>query len=509
MDAVAVALLASYLAVIGVVCIYGLHRYWLVWLFLRHRRAFAGSDPPGRFERLPRVTVQLPMFNERRVARRAIEAACAIDYPRHLLQIQVLDDSTDESAAIARAVCEAMAAASHDVEYLHRADRRGFKAGALAEGMRSATGEFIAVFDADFVPPPDLLSRTIHHFTDPGIGMVQTRWSHLNRDDSLLTQIQAMFLDGHFVVEQTARSQAGRWFNFNGTAGIWRRDCVEEAGGWQHDTLTEDTDLSYRAQLCGWRFLYLPAVCCPAEVPPTVSAFLNQQHRWNKGLIQTAIKLLPTILRSRASFRTKLEAWFHLTCPVVHVVILLLVLLVPPAVFIAGPLREADPLVGFGLGTVFLLLGAMAACTFYIASQAAQGIPLWRTISRLPALMAIGVGICVINTRAVLEAVFGHQSPFVRTPKYAGAAESDPDPLLVQRRGRIPAGSVELALGLLMLGCFAVALTRPFTMVGAPFVLLFATGFVAIGLPRLRDALRHGRRAAATLDSLGPGAAAD
>ncbi|MCH6550683.1 MAG: glycosyltransferase [Planctomycetes bacterium] len=505
----AVALLACYLAVIGVVCIYGLHRYWLVWLFLRHRRALEGSDPPDRFGRLPRVTVQLPMFNERQVARRAIEAACAIEYPRDRLQIQVLDDSTNESAEIARASCAQMAAAGHDVEYLHRDDRRGFKAGALAEGMESATGEFIAVFDADFVPPPNLLSQTIHHFTEPGIGMVQTRWSHLNRDDSLLTQIQAMFLDGHFVVEQIARAQDGRWFNFNGTAGIWRRDCIEEAGGWQHDTLTEDTDLSYRAQLCGWRFLYLPAVRCPAEIPPTVSAFMNQQHRWNKGLIQTAIKMLPAILRSRASFRTKLEAWFHLTCPVVHVVILALILLVLPAVLIAGPLQAADPLVAFGLGTVFLLLGAMAACTFYIASQAAQDIPLWRTIVRLPALMAIGVGICVINTRAVLEAVFGHQSPFVRTPKYAGATESDPDPHLVGRRRRIPAGSVELALGLLMIGCFAIALTRPFTMIGAPFVLLFACGFIAIGLPRLIEARRHGRGRRAAERHPRPGAAAD
>ncbi|MHC4106668.1 MAG: cellulose synthase family protein [Planctomycetota bacterium] len=486
MDTLAVALLVCYLAVIGVICVYGLHRYWLVWLFLRRRHPLAGAAPSRRFEQLPRVTVQLPMFNERRVAERAIEAACAIDYPRRLLQIQVLDDSTDESVEVARRCCERMTAAGHDVQYLHRANRHGYKAGALAEGLKSATGEFIAVFDADFVPPPDVLRRSIHHFTDPSLGMVQTRWAHLNRGDSLLTEIQAMFLDGHFIVEQTAREQNGRWFNFNGTAGIWRRACVEDAGGWQHDTLTEDTDLSYRAQLCGWKFLYLPDICCPAEVPPTVSAFMNQQHRWNKGLIQTAIKMLPRIMASPAPWRTKLEAWFHLTCPIVHVAILMLVVLVVPAMFVTVPLKETNPVVSAALGVIILALGAMAACAFYVASQAAQGRSLGRTLLRLPALMAVGVGISVINSKAVVEALFGRQTPFVRTPKYNGASAGDLDPLLTRRRRGMPSGVIELVLGLLMVGCFLVAVSRPFTLVGAPFLLLFGCGFLAIGVPRLR-----------------------
>jgi len=473
------------------VCVYGLHRYWMVWAFLRSRRRASFEEPKRRFESLPRVAVQLPMFNEKRVAERIIESACAIDYPRELLQIQVLDDSTDESADIARECCQRMADLGHNVEYLHRANREGYKAGALAEGLKSATGEFIAVFDADFVAPPNILHDTIHHFTDPAIGMVQARWSHLNREDSLLTQVQAMYLDGHFVIEQAARARNDRWFNFNGTAGVWRRKTIEDAGGWQHDTLTEDTDLSYRAQLRDWKFRYLPDVCCPAEVPPTVSAFLSQQHRWNKGLIQTAIKLLPTIMRSKASLRTKIEAWFHLTSPLVHVFILLLVLLVLPAMFVTLPLRHANPGVSIGLGVLFLILGALAACTFYLASQCTQGLSVWKTLLRLPALMAIGVGISVINSRAVIEAIFGRQSPFVRTPKYNGDREVDP--VVKRHKKLIPNGVLEILLGLLMIACIAMSLLRPHTIVAVPFLILFACGYLAIGVPALRASMAGAR----------------
>ncbi len=436
---------------LAVICVYGAHRYWMVWAFLRCQRE-REPQPPSRFPTLPAVTVQLPMFNERHVAERVIEAACAIDYPRELLQIQVLDDSTDESAEIARACCERLAAAGHDVRYIWRGNRQGFKAGALAHGLSSARGELIAIFDADFVPPPDILRRTIDSFTDPSLGMVQVRWTHLNRFESLLTQIQAMLLDGHFVIEQTARARSGRWFNFNGTAGIWRRSCIEDAGGWQHDTLTEDTDLSYRAQMKGWRFLYAPAVTCPAELPPNVSAFLSQQHRWNKGLIQTAIKLLPRILASPAPLRIKIEAWFHLTSPLVHVAILLLALLAAPLVLLPwAPQRlTGNPGLALGIGTLLVVLGTAAACLFYVTSQRAQGIGLWHTLGRLPALMSVGIGISVTNARAVFEAVVGHQSPFLRTPKYNGAKESTVDPLAVRRRRLLPAGTIEVGLGLIM-----------------------------------------------------------
>lgn len=490
MQAFAIPLLVYYLAVIAVVCVYGLHRYWMLWAFLRKRR---GNDAPSRPfppEALPRVTVQLPMFNERRVAQRIIEAACAIDYPRDRLQIQVLDDSTDESATIARECCERMQRAGCDVEYIHRSNREGFKAGALANALRTATGELVAVFDADFVPPREILQQTVHHFSDASIGMVQTRWSHLNRDDSLLTQIQAMFLDGHFIIEQAARARNSRWFNFNGTAGVWRRAAIEDAGGWHHDTLTEDTDLSYRAQLRGWKFKYLLDVCCPAEVPPTITAFLGQQHRWNKGLIQTAIKLLPSILRSDAPLRTKVEAWFHLTSPLVHLFILLLVLLVTPSMFVSMPLEEVDPWMALGIGTLFMVLGAMAACSFYMASQWSQGLSLWRTAIRLPALMALGVGISVANSRAVFEAIFGRDTSFVRTPKYNGDAESEVDPIVHQRRRMIPNGVLELGLGVLMAACIGLSLGRSYTVVATPFLILFTCGYLYVAIPTLRSAMR-------------------
>jgi cellulose synthase/poly-beta-1,6-N-acetylglucosamine synthase-like glycosyltransferase len=496
MNLLTVILLGYYAATLALICAYGAHRYWMVWAFLRHRRRAEAVEPAGRFQTLPAVTVQLPMYNERRVARRVIEAACAIDYPRDRLQVQVLDDSTDACAGIARRCCARLAAAGHDVEYVHRADRGGYKAGALAHGLETARGEYIVVFDADFVPPADVLRRTIDHFTDPQLGMVQLRWAHLNRHDSLLTEIQSMYLDGHFVVEQTARFGSGRWFNFNGTAGLWRRAAIEDAGGWEHDTLTEDTDLSYRAQLRGWRFRYLPDVACPAEVPPTVSAFLTQQHRWNKGLVQTAIKLLPRIAASRAPLTTKIEAWFHLTSPLVHLAIVLLALLAVPLVLL--PWRPEGlalrPLAAMAVGGSLLILGTVAACTFYIASQCVQGVSVWRTIARLPALMSLGIGISLTNARAVAEAVLGRQSPFVRTPKFAGARQSAADPLL-QRRGRLPEGAPELLLGLLMVLCLAAALLRPNAIIGVPFLLLFATGYLGVGLPRFRRAW-EGRPAA-------------
>lgn len=482
-------ILICYAAVLAVICVYGAHRYWMVWLYLAGRRR-GPRAPARRFSTLPAVTVQLPMFNERHVARRAIEAACAIDYPPDLLQIQVLDDSTGEAADIVGDCCRRMAEAGHDVQHLHRPNRAGFKAGALAEGLASARGELIAVLDADFVPPPDVLRRSIDHFTDDGVGMVQLRWAHLNRHDSLLTEIQAMYLDGHFVIEQSARAAGGRWFNFNGTAGIWRRACIDDAGGWQHDTLTEDADLSYRAQMKGWRFVYDPDLTCPAELPPTVSAFLTQQHRWNKGLIQTAIKLLPAIARGDAPLGTKVEAWFHLTSPVVHLAILMLAILAAPMLLVpgwTGPPHVAAP-AALGIGAVLLLLGTLAACLFFVTSQWVQGLSVGRTVLRLPALMSLGIGISVTNAAALIEAVLGRRSPFVRTPKYNGAPASDADPLLHRRRRAIPAGTTELLLGLLMTVCLALAFVRPFTLIGAPFLALFATGYLGIGLPWLRRA---------------------
>ncbi|MEO1237668.1 MAG: glycosyltransferase, partial [Planctomycetota bacterium] len=499
-------LTALYLLLITLIGAYGLHRYWLVFLFNRHRKAVA--RPAKRFETLPRVTVQLPMFNEGHVARRIIDAACALDYPADRLQVQVVDDSTDHSRAICAERVAYWKQRGVDIELCHRVDRVGYKAGALAEATTTATGELIAIFDADFVPPRNFLKRTVHHFSDPGVGMVQTRWAHLNRDDSLLTRGQAIFLDGHFVVEHTARNRSGAWINFNGTAGLWRKTAIDDAGGWQHDTLTEDVDLSYRAQLRGWRFLFLPQVTCPAELPPEINAFKSQQHRWTKGSIQTAIKLLPTLFRAPVPFRVKLEAFFHLTSPMVYLYITLFAMLFYPAVYVnLQPIGEGA-WAGVFLGLSLFMLGTASATAFYLTSQRAQKRSAWVTLAQVPMLMSIGIGIALNNAVACLEALLGHDSPFIRTPKYgtappevstplSPAADDRPAPqsMASNKKSKIPVipipslklwiTFVEIAFGLFMIQCARLSLTVENTVVSFPFLLLFAAGYLYVGLNSL------------------------
>jgi cellulose synthase/poly-beta-1,6-N-acetylglucosamine synthase-like glycosyltransferase len=306
------SLLIPYFVLLAVLCFYGLHRYEIIRSYLKWRRKLPAA-PPALFSQLPRVTIQLPIYNERFVVERLLEHATRIDYPRELLQIQVLDDSTDETHPFTERLVNAYRSQGFPIEYLHRENRYGYKAGALEAGLQLATGELIAVFDADFVIPADFLHRTVHYFTDPKVGVVQTRWTYLNRHSNLLTEAQAILLDGHFILEHAARCSAGLYFNFNGTAGILRRQMIEDAGGWQHDTLTEDSDLSYRAQLKGWKFVYRPDVECPSELPVETLGFQTQQSRWAKGLTQVCIKLLRKILASDAPFRVKLEAFCHLT----------------------------------------------------------------------------------------------------------------------------------------------------------------------------------------------------
>ena len=320
------AFMTLYTLVLVLVSMYGLHRYAIVFLYYRHRKN--APRPAGQWQELPIVTVQLPMFNERNVATRIIEKACLIDYPKDRLQIQVLDDSTDDTVQIAQAAVEAARAKGFDIEYVHREDRSGYKAGALCNAMATLKGEFITIFDADFIPDPQILRRSIPFFTDPKVCVVQTRWDHINRNESILTRSQAIFLDGHFAIEHVARNRSDRFMSFNGTAGTWRRAAIDDAGGWHHDTLTEDLDLSYRAQLRGWRFVFLPDLTAPAELPPEIVSFKQQQHRWTKGQVQTAVKLLPALLRAPLPWWVKVESLFHLTCTVVYIpaVILSLVL---------------------------------------------------------------------------------------------------------------------------------------------------------------------------------------
>ena len=488
------AALIVYLALLLLISIYGLHRYWLVFLFCRHRGQ--RGKPLGRFNVLPPVTVQLPMYNEGPVARRIIDAACGIDYPPDKLQIQVLDDSTDGSQEIARQCCQSWSARGLNIQYRHRTTRTGYKAGALQDAMPQVTGRFIAVFDADFLPPAEFLQEAIHHFTDPQVGMVQTRWAHLNRSDSLLTRCQALFLDGHFVVEHTARHRSGRWIHFNGTAGIWRRQTIQSAGGWHHDTLTEDLDLSYRGQLAGWRYVYLPDVACPAELPPEINAFKTQQHRWTKGSIQTAIKLLPRLLRASVPLRVKIEAFFHLTCPMVYLFVTLLVLLLLPTLAINRHLFEHLTLAATLLAAMCMMFGTTSVAVFTLTSQYAQRRSVLGTLVQLPLMMSLGIGIAVNNAVACIEALIGYRSPFVRTPKYnvqSGAKAPNSSSTAGAVRPGAPMSSFkvgmalfEIAMGVYVLVCVYLAAQLKNSMISIPFLVLFACGYFYVGFNSLR-----------------------
>lgn len=478
-----------YLIVLLLVSVYGMHRYWLVWLYYRHRRQ--SPRPSHWFDRLPTITVQLPMYNESRVTDRVIDAACSLDYPRDRLQVQVLDDSTDGSDRIAAARVAYWTARGVDIELVHRNDRTGYKAGALAAALPTAKGELVAIFDADFVPQPGFLRRTVHYFSDPGVGMIQARWGHLNRDDSVLTRSQAIFLDGHFVIEHTARNRSSRWMNFNGTAGVWRREAIDSAGGWQHDTLTEDVDLSYRAQLKGWRFVFLPRLACPAELPPEINAFKAQQHRWTKGSIQTAKKLLPTLLRSNVSLGVKIEAFFHLTSPMVYLYVSLMTLLIYPVLRMNLRLFGNGPWSALLLGSSLIAMGTASACLFYTVSQREQKRGLLGTLVYLPVLMSIGIGIALNNARGCLEALFGHESAFERTPKYNRAQRDTAAP---QQKGVLPTPSIkmwmsviELAMGCYMLLCAKLSWGASHRLISTPFLMLFAMGYLYVGALSLRS----------------------
>src|SRR5947209_9232812 len=410
-----------YLSVLSGLSAYGLHRYFIIYLFLKNRKREA--VPAARFEQLPRVTVQLPIFNEIYVVERLLRSVSELDYPKDLLQIQVLDDSTDDTRDVTASCADELRRRGYDVDLIYRVDRTGFKAGALSAGLATATGEFICILDADFVPPPHLLKRTVDFFTDPKVGMIQTRWGHLNRGYSLLTRVQAMFLDGHLLLEQTARSRSGRFFNFNGTAGLWRKSCIEEAGGWQHDTLTEDLDLSYRAQLAGWKFVFLPDVVTPAELPVDLNGFKSQQHRWTKGSIQTCKKLLPRIWRSDLPFAIKAEATGHLVSNFAYLLLACLCVLLHPST--CGP--QAGWSRTILIDIPIFLTASVSVAVFYICAQRELHPRTWmREILLLPCLLALGIGLSFNNARAVLEAMFNHQSDFTRTPKYGIERKSQP-----------------------------------------------------------------------------------
>ena len=475
------AMLVPYFAVMIVLALYGVHRYTMCYLYFKYKKNY-NPNPPQHFAELPRVTVQLPIFNEQFVIDRLIEAVCAMEYPKEKLEIQVLDDSTDETQQVAATIVARYAALGHPIEYIHRTNRYGYKAGALDAGLKVAKGEFVAIFDADFVPPPDWLMKVIHHFAEPGIGMVQTRWSHMNRNYSMLTQIEAILLDGHFIIEHGARVRTGDYFNFNGTAGMWRIKAIADGGGWQHDTLTEDTDLSYRSQLAGWKFKYLPEVECPSELPIEMSAFKTQQARWAKGLIQTSIKVLPLVFKSDVPRRIKIEAVYHLTANLSYPLMVIMTAFLMPAMIV----RFYQGWFQMLLFDVPLFTASTASIGVFYLMAERELFPKtwWKTFLYLPVLMALGIGLTVTNTKAVMEALFGIKSPFVRTPKYRVAKKGEKSQAAKYRKRLVLAPWIEI-----FIGCyFFIAILYTFSnhnYFTAPFLILFVIGYWYTGLMSL------------------------
>jgi cellulose synthase/poly-beta-1,6-N-acetylglucosamine synthase-like glycosyltransferase len=495
------AMLLPYFAVMILLSFYGIHRYTMCYQYFKYRRN-ANPVPPRRFDELPTVTIQLPIFNEQFVIDRLLEAVCSIEYPREKLEIQVLDDSTDETREVAAAIVERYAALGHPIVHIHRTNRHGFKAGALDAGLQISKGEFVAIFDADFVPGSDWLMQVIHHFAEPHIGMVQTRWTHLNRDYSLLTQIEAILLDGHFVLEHGARFRSGEFFNFNGTAGMWRRQAITDGGGWQHDTLTEDTDLSYRSQMAGWKFKYVPEVECPSELPIEMTAFKTQQARWAKGLIQTGIKILPRVWRSKASLRIKIESVYHLTANMSYPLMVIMSALLIPAMICRFYQGWFQMLI---IDVPLFTASSFSIAVFYVMSQRELYPKTWkRTFYYLPFLMALGIGLTVTNTKAVMEALFGIKSAFVRTPKYRVAQKGQRSQAAKYRKRLKLAPWIELALGFY----FLLAIIYTFSnhnYFTAPFLILFVVGYWYTGLMSLlQGRFERWRTGAANTDESSP-----
>jgi len=460
-------LVVLYFAVLLALSAYGLHRLHLVLLCVRHRKEIERAKlmPHVSEENLPRVTIQLPLFNESTVAARLLDATAEMDYPADKLEIQVLDDSTDETQALVRAHVERLRERGVDAVYLHRTNRVGYKAGALDEGLKVAKGDLVAIFDADFIPQPSFVRSIVGHFEDPKIGMVQTRWGHLNRETSVLTKVQALMLDGHHLVENRARYGAGLLFNFSGTGGMWRKNAIHEAGGWQHDTLTEDLDLSYRAQLVGWKFVYREDVVSPSELPEDVSALRAQQYRWAKGTVQTARKLLKRVLSADIPFAQRLEAFFHMTPHFAYPLLVTLSVLLLPALVLM-PATDTLTMIIVDLPLCVATTGSLAA--FYMLAEAAQGRKRTNALARLPMLIALGTGLAPHLSKAVFEGLRHMAGEFVRTPKQGDN----------KGRYRARADLPLLETGLCMISFLAtVASIQTGHYFATPFAMLFTIGY--------------------------------
>ncbi len=418
--------LIAYFLVLICMSGYGFHRLMIVVLYIIHRKDI--PQPKGEWKEWPLVTIQLPMYNEKFVVEGLVKKVCAIDYPKDKLQIQILDDSTDNTYELCEKVAEQYRAEGFDIECLHRTDRIGYKAGALEEATPFTKGEFLLILDADFRPEPDILKACMPYFTDDKIALVQTRWGHINRNKNLLTRLQSIFLDGHFALEQTVRNRSGRYFTFNGTAGMWRKCAIVDGGGWEHDTITEDMDLSYRVQMKGWNFVYLNDYVTPAELPEDMDGFKAQQHRWTKGCIQVCQKMLLDIWASNAPLKAKLEATTHLTCNYSYLALILLCFLVMPIstsmVDLPGGWDWKSLEMILVTGTLFFF-ATCSVCIFYIAAEfIVRPKRWWMVFFLILPLLTLGVGMAVNNAKAVLEAVFGQPSEFVRTPKFGDSEQA-------------------------------------------------------------------------------------
>jgi cellulose synthase/poly-beta-1,6-N-acetylglucosamine synthase-like glycosyltransferase len=474
--------LISYFIALSILFIFGLHGFIMIYYYNKYKNVKQKQKPGYIPDAM--VTIQLPLYNELYVVERLIETVCEIDYPKELLEIQVLDDSTDETVNISAAMVAKKKAEGFDICHIRRGSREGFKAGALKEGLRVAKGEFVAIFDADFIPQKEFLKKTLSFFSDDKVGMVQTRWEHLNGDYSMLTKAQALALDGHFVIEQTVRNKAGFFINFNGTGGVWRKSCIVDAGNWHADTLAEDLDLSYRAQLNGWRFVYLKDFTSPAELPNEISALKTQQFRWTKGHIETAKKILPLVWKSSVPLRVKLQATVHLTSNLVFPFILLAAILNVPLIFIKNSgSHEAY----FAVMSIFVL-AFVSSFMFYLYSQRDIRTDWRKKIVLFPLFMAGSMGFAVNNSRAVIEGLLSRKSEFVRTPKFN--AEDGKNSAADKKYGNRKIGlSVYVELMMAVYCLIGICSSLYFVEIAAlPFQVLFFSGFAFVSLTSIKHA---------------------
>jgi cellulose synthase/poly-beta-1,6-N-acetylglucosamine synthase-like glycosyltransferase len=477
MDLLSRITIVAYLAVLGLLSVYGIHRYFILYLYYRYyKRRVRPAPPPLAKKDYPTVTVQLPIFNEYYVAARVIESIGQLDYPREKLTIQVLDDSTDHTTEISQEAAGRLRRQGFNVVYLHREDREGFKAGALKAGLEKSTDELVAIFDADFIAPPEFLERIVPHFQDPQVGMVQSRWGYLNREYSLLTRLQSILLDGHFMLEHTARNFSGRFFNFNGTGGVFRRRAILDAGGWDGATLTEDLDLSYRCQIAGWKFVYLPDLVCKSELPVDIYGFKTQQHRWTKGSIQVGKKLIPTLWRTSLPLRVKLEATFHLSANLCYLLVVLLSALLPLSLV----LRYHLLLQGIEMWEIVVFLFTTASVfLFYVTSQR-ELYTDWRwRLKDIPFILALGIGMCINNAWAVAEALLSRDTPFVRTAKYRIETMKDSWKGKIYRSVNRRSLMLEFAFAVYMCATLLVLILLK-NWGALPYLLLFVVGYLYI-----------------------------